>query len=851
MPTSLDLDAVIGLPSNTGGMRVLVDSNTTVDNIFIVTDGTEKFRIQPYAIGTYHPSWVLNSTGDKTARLQAIVNHIEINTIVIDKEFIVNGTLTIPAGKTLKFEKGGKITGIGILGGGFAIDAGNQLEILGTSIKFAKVLSARGYFSAKWWGAKGDRSTDDTVSLQAAFNCIVRSYHNDGCVDLFIPKGIYVTSNGLVLYFDPVENPTETSPAFIRARIYGEGCPYADKDFADTVIRPTHNDNFGIAIQNGKGVEVFNLAFDGQNNIVTLTQQQMWLGNRADFVTNGCRTNTFSPYSGIVIDPFSSTNVNNRYPRMNSYYVYGGISGSTDIRVYNVSIYRFVCGFCINPSGHVKNSECITLRNTWFGFCRDAYANCQSQGRENVVENMKVWSAVHTIFICNEYGEGNGVLPHVRDMNIAGGVHQLFRILGGWSYGFFENVYSENMYRIGTGAAGLIVSFHQCNFNFDATGGSTPGLSNNLLNGGSYSFKDCIVHLYDEADPTPLSFDVSSCLFDNCTIDGFIINQGVLDSAHSKMALSFDNCTSDSLSADRITTGAIITNQPFSTTPLILKYLITRGSVIEKHNSNLKTYRKQVEGIDLFRAAFVEGGRTVNFVNSTGAPTVEFVSGDASRYKLGDQLMLYVISGFVDQATGQNINAVSAGFIYNITGSTVKCKQAAAWNNSLTTVNGALIACLQDVRYVPSIIGESTSGSAVVTNCIMEEGNLSLYAVGSYLKADGGSGLSRIVSIVGTTITLSDPVSETNNRCILSPYQWDQVHLTRFDPTDVNFNLNDPLAGDRIIKKGDIFKNIGTQSNTKEWICTVSGIFNSSKPPTIVSNDFSALGLYTGDSDLL
>lgn len=165
MAQTIDLTVNPGYPSN-GGHRVSVDSSATIDNIFIVQDGANKMRIQPYAYGMYHPSWILNTTGSKTSLLQAMINHTDINALVIDKNFINNGTLTIPTGKKLVFNHGGMISGTGTISGG-VIEADENQQIFDATITITGALSSNAKWSPKWMGAKGDGTTNDYAAINA------------------------------------------------------------------------------------------------------------------------------------------------------------------------------------------------------------------------------------------------------------------------------------------------------------------------------------------------------------------------------------------------------------------------------------------------------------------------------------------------------------------------------------------------------------------------------------------------------------------------------------------------------------------------------------------------------------
>jgi hypothetical protein len=74
------MDAFIS-PNDTGGVMKQVDSAAVVDNIFIFTDGTDKFQWTNNRKGVYPLSQakvLAGDSADKTSILQAVLNHADI-----------------------------------------------------------------------------------------------------------------------------------------------------------------------------------------------------------------------------------------------------------------------------------------------------------------------------------------------------------------------------------------------------------------------------------------------------------------------------------------------------------------------------------------------------------------------------------------------------------------------------------------------------------------------------------------------------------------------------------------------------------------------------------------------------
>lgn len=130
---------------------------------------------------------------DMTAKLQSRINHADVRIIELDADggdILINGTVTIPAGKSLRIHHGTRITGTGTLVNA-KIYAG-LYPIFSSTITLTNAESLIGYFPPEWFGAVGDNSNDDTASFQACFNSAVRN--NGGFIKLSHNKTYKISS---------------------------------------------------------------------------------------------------------------------------------------------------------------------------------------------------------------------------------------------------------------------------------------------------------------------------------------------------------------------------------------------------------------------------------------------------------------------------------------------------------------------------------------------------------------------------------------------------------------------------------------------------------------------------------
>lgn len=227
------------------GNILTTNAGVTVGNLKLIEAG-------PYQIfggagdfdfldGTYLKSDWFN-------RLRSAVSWIEseLVTIELTSSETLDMNLTIPTNIILSFNNT-MISGAFTLA--FAGSPNAQIKALPdqqifgstTTITFGTV--GGGEMSPKWWGAKGDNSTDDTVPLQKAINAASYSGHK-----VKIPSGIYLYTT-LYLHYDAANNPNiNTATRGNILTIEGEGCIhgstyrgslYTASDFQGTVLKST------------------------------------------------------------------------------------------------------------------------------------------------------------------------------------------------------------------------------------------------------------------------------------------------------------------------------------------------------------------------------------------------------------------------------------------------------------------------------------------------------------------------------------------------------------------------------------------------------------------------------------
>jgi len=178
-------DAVnLGYSPDAGGFLIKVSSGTTVDNVFVFQDGGGQ-KWKRLVDGPYRASWAdIFGPGDKTTALQAVLSHPSVITVVFDayQQVTISGTLTVPAGKTIRFDPGAKLQGSGSIIVNGKIDA-QAMQIFDDdlTIRINQDSSANTIVYPEWFGAvqlinpststtlvSGD--VDSTPAIQKMFN---------------------------------------------------------------------------------------------------------------------------------------------------------------------------------------------------------------------------------------------------------------------------------------------------------------------------------------------------------------------------------------------------------------------------------------------------------------------------------------------------------------------------------------------------------------------------------------------------------------------------------------------------------------------------------------------------------
>lgn len=340
---------------------------------------------------------------------------------------------------------------------------------------------------------------DNLQQIQAA-----AMYCNDNPpYKLKLQPGVYKTSSAIV--GAKIVNGAYRQVSFDMSGMF------AAKDAPDqylSIIAPQFWDKPAIAIQQGKGVVIQDIALQGGYMMAHSFGVSQVMGYRPEQWQDGISTfGRTNPYAGIAIDPFSdSTNFDGdeyqMYAGLHQWYLPGmNRSGSTAVKMIGLKIMQFVVGVVITPSFQA-NGELIDLINSQIGDCFSAYGWTQAQSKQNNIIGLMVWSSVHTILDGLRYGKQHGdgtYAPTVNGISIAGQVNRLIEAAA-YTFGItICNVYGERLGAIGeTGTNPFEPTvFRDCKFEFECEDGIN---SQDFLYQGKFVFFDnCSFRFYGDS----------------------------------------------------------------------------------------------------------------------------------------------------------------------------------------------------------------------------------------------------------------------------------------------------------------------------------------------------------------
>ncbi|MDC1444455.1 glycoside hydrolase family 55 protein [bacterium] len=641
--------------------------------------------------------------------------------------------LTIPAGKTLT------INGP-FVAGSYQIFTGSGSVVFGQPNRV-------GDLNVLWWGATGLGVADDQPYIQKAIDCSIAS---GGGLNVYLPAGTYKILDTIKL-----GNSYLASPAWFHGLFHGDN----SKDTYATIIDATgFGDRPAINLQGNYRSRLGNFYLIGSNfNVIhtmLVSTPHAFKPLVTDWVDAGCKNYRYAPYAGICVGGYCGTQPvggagNEPYP--NDDYAKTWNSGVT---MDNVWVRGFVAGVCVNPSNDEQQNDAVTMRECWIDYCTFGFSSGGSQSRSLQMYSQYIsqcWAAM----VNTRHGAQDGNMPSVH-----GGIIQM-----GWK--MMEKESSSNPHIIEGVHTEDLVWLGECGAVASAAWDSPTTFSgcelgrNNL---GTYQSPFWLIA------NNPVNFN-------GCSLYGAANDHGRVWNIVGGGKVNFNGCGYENIDSTKPNffgvaygTGFTMLNfRDCQTGNMAPGLPDLNREIFVDHLSNIDTYTvgqgmaRLTEGYSSAsyhvthpnRYGYAAAPVTVNpvSVGSAKGSTITFTAFEGTDFKTGD-IMLWKAIQPVDTA---HSNVIPAFKITNVAGNVVT---AVSLFDGLDTTydlaaNDAWIATPQFFN------GTESTGDTHTNTTVDNVTTIANWAIGDYIRGAGILADTRIVNIVGTTITLSKAANAT------------------------------------------------------------------------------------------
>ncbi|WP_247235746.1 hypothetical protein [Telluribacter sp. SYSU D00476] len=598
------------------------------------------------------------------------------------------------------------------------------------------------------WGAVPNDGKDDIVALQKASDYCIKAKRN-----LYIPAGDYNISRPWII---GRRSGAYTFSNYASLSIEGEAAQLESSQNA-TRILPSYNNTFAIGITNSRGIKISKIKIDGQNPVnKILTAAQEPLLDINNYVLNGSRDSQYSPYAGIVIDPFSKTvPEDGGYPGMTAYYN-SSVSGTAKCTFEDVVVTDFVVGFLIEPymPGAPLGSE-ITWRNCVVKGNKVGVASCNNQNRNLLWYGGSVGTCYYA-FDGASYGTRTGNIPHIFGGNYGGKYLFNAKNANGESTVKAWGMHAERFGGIGFfGGAGVSGTnpaiLTDCRFSF---GFPTSSVDHHIVAYSSILFQNCVfANTKAEYEGAPLriwKWGAVNITFQNCS----------LSSGGGNLALPVWADSEYNFIGNSLAEGGHNQGGSQGSTELTSNKRAASKAALNRHTLTVQTIQfaddpgsiyyvnKAVNTINL-------GTQTLTKDPATGTAT--FTVDDPGVVKVGDHIINRTTTNYESYLGTKTLssNVSPIGTISAISGSTITISGIP---ESINSGNYNLFSTWWS-RYHEPTIGDVISGQNVIRNVSKPDA----WKVGNHITGAGIALGTYITAISGNTFTISKNAIATNS----------------------------------------------------------------------------------------
>lgn len=537
-----------------------------------------------------------------------------------------------------------------------------------------------------WFGALGDGSNDDWYKTQKTINSALSAK----IAKVKFLAGTHNISKGLLV------RATSGTTTLTLEGIYNY-----DSDFA-TTIHCTDSTNFAIGIQSGRACVISNMYISGFNTSFSPATSDVISYTYQEWRDELGRNSRYSPFSGIVIDPFkNSAPSDGGYPGFSSQYSLTQ-GTTTHVDINNVVIRYFTVGIMISPSGVNGLGSEIKIDNVTINRCKTGVATGNTQSRSVDLINSKI-AFVATGLNGITYGNQSAPIPRVIGGQFAF-IKDILNAPASYGGGQFMGFYGESVYRIGswTGLSGEVLNFTNCEIKLisnENSGTTTPASildavgSKIMFIGGS---------LYD-ANFAPIETNVRELFFKGTRLSRQVLNNSDGNSRESR--IFYEGCQIDGYNLEHrfSSVNSIIVGKDFKRVYGNLHVPDQKISFYETGTNDKNT--AIFENLNHAQTQRVLIQSSVSVVIDTVAMTATLTTSDTGKYRVGD--ILFSPTN-LSTSTPQSTSKVSTfGIVTSISPTQVVCSR----------IPGGIVSGTYDIYlFTPRIftgtyLGNITTGS--------------------------------------------------------------------------------------------------------------------------------------------
>lgn len=597
-----------------------------------------------------------------------------------------------------------------------------------------------------WFGAVADNSTDCYPAIQKAVDVAIASSIKR--VQFF--EGYHNISKGIL-----IRHPsTTTTLEFLGVKSY---------DAANgTVLLCTDSTNFAVAVQGARAVTIKGFYFRGFNASYNPTLTQIINNTAAQWRAQYGRVSRYSPFSGLVIDPFTnSAQPDGGYPGFTAQYAIGQ-GFSSNVIIEDCLFRYFPVGICFSPTTANGNGSEIAVQNVIIDRCRFGITTGNTQARDIQV----IKSNIASVEVCMDgqtFGNQQGPMPISNNCQF-GNCKDILRFGATLGDGKISNMYGESVYRIGRwDGPGAVLNLQNCEINF--TTGPETGICDAAsvldANAGKINYMGGTISY---STYRPIEMNVNNILFTGTYIRSPVVNNP--NGGTQENRVHYKNCKFDGyLGQDHFNyfedwvaasdLGQVVGNY-------VLQDQTVTYNEVGTNNLNPVVYRQQNNATKNIVLIDAPAG---SVVVDTVARTATFTTTVPGKYKLGDILTAYNLNSTATPSSASK--ATTWGIVSSVSGTTITCSHI---SRGIST--GSYLIYLFDFkRFVPTCIANITSGSnkVVITSKPTCCSVASIWPVGTRVATDPANGSYSyglysglyVASVTADTLFLSGNVGAT------------------------------------------------------------------------------------------